>query len=87
MELVFTVNFWLIMGFSLLILEIFSGFFVALSFAIGSFVMALLLQLWPTLLNSWYEIIFLYSVISLLVTFSTWKIFKKNQETQADIND
>ena len=67
MEIIFTVKFWLIVGFCLSTLEVFSGFFIALSFGIAGFVMAGLLKIWPTLLTEWYEVVFTYSAISLFV--------------------
>ena len=84
----FTVEFWLILGLFLSILEVFTGFFIALSFGIAGFAMAGLLKIWPVLLTEWYEAVFAYSLISLLVVtaFSAWKRFGKNQ-LRKDIND
>ena len=87
MELIFTVKFWLIVGLGLSILEIFTGFFIALSFGIAGFAMAGLLKVWPTIFTEWYEIVFVYSLTSLLVASLAWKYFRKNQTAQQDIND
>jgi len=87
MELIFTVKFWLIVGFCLSILEVFSGFFIAMSFGIAGFAMAVLLKAWPSLFTEWYEILFVYSAISLLVASLACRTFRKNQTEKADVND
>ncbi|MDM8537560.1 hypothetical protein QUF70_12450 [Desulfobacterales bacterium HSG17] len=87
MELLFSVKLWIIIGLCLSIIEVFSGLFFALSFGIAGFIMAGLLKVWPTLLTEWYEVIFIYSVISLLVASLAWKKFIKTQAQQQDIND
>ncbi len=89
MELFFTVEFWLIIGLCLSILEVFTGLFIAFSFGIAGFTMAGLLKVWPTLLTEWYEVVFIYSVTGLLVTmaFLAWGKFRKNQLRNQDIND
>lgn len=87
MELIFTVEFWLIVGLCLSILEVFSGLFVALSFGVASFGMALLLKVWPTLLTEWYEVVFIHSTISLSVASLAWSKFRKTQASNQDIND
>lgn len=87
MALIFTVEFWLTVGFVLSILEVFSGFFIALSFGIAGFILAGLLKVSPALFTEWYEIAFIYSVISLLIVFLARKIFVKSQTIEHDVND
>jgi membrane protein implicated in regulation of membrane protease activity len=81
------VKFWLIVGLCLSIVEIFSGFFIALSFGVGAFLMAGLLAAWPNLLTEWYQVVFVYCAISLLVASLAWRKFKKNQLDTTDVND
>lgn len=87
MALIFTVEFWLTVGFVLSILEIFSGFFIALSFGIAGFILAVLLKVLPELFTEWYEIALIYSVISLLIVFLSRKIFIKSKAIKHDVND
>ncbi len=87
MELIFTVNFWIIIGLVLLILEVFSGLFFALSFGIAGFIMAGWLKIAPQSLTEWYEIIFIYSVVSLSIASLAWKKLRNNQNKISDIND
>ena len=87
MELIFTIEFWIIIGLILFILEIFSGSFIALSFGISGIIMAGLFKVLPTLLTEWYEVTFIYSVISLLIAFLARKIFLKSKIIKHDIND
>ncbi len=87
MELIFTAKFWLIVGLCLSILEVFSGFFFALSFGVASFAMVVLLKVWPTLLTEWYEVVFVYSTLSLSVASLASSKFRKTQAANQDIND
>ena len=87
MTFIFLVKFWLIVGLCLSILEVFSGLFIALSFGIAGFVMAGVLAVWPSFLTEWYEVVFTYSVISLIISSVAWKVFGKNLSTKHDIND
>lgn len=87
MALIFTVEFWLTVGFVLSILEIFSGFFIALSFGIAGFILAALLKVLPALFTEWYEIALIYSVISLLIVFLSRKISTKSKAIKHDVND
>lgn len=87
MELIFTVKFWLIVGFGLAILEVFTGFFIALSFGVAAFAMAGLFLVWPTLLTEWYEVLFVFGLISLIFTSISWRLFNNTQGSKQDIND
>ncbi len=87
MEILYSINFWLIVGFFLAILEIFSGLFIALCFSVASFLMAIVFWLWPNIGIEWYEIIFLHSFIGFSVASLTWLKLRRNQKELPDIND
>lgn len=87
MELLISLKFWIIVGLLLSIAEIFTGIFIALSLGIAAFIMVALLEFFPSLFSEWYEIIFVYSIFSIIVTSMFWYWKVKVKKLHKDIND
>ena len=81
----------LILGFSLMILEIFEGSLVFLIPAgIGALLIGLLYKLQENysieLFNNWSYALVYWALISLLISFLIQKFFKKKKSSEDDIN-
>lgn len=82
---------WLILAFSLMILEIFEGSLVFLIPAgIGALLIGLLYKLQENhsieLFNNWSYALVYWALISLLISFLIQKVFKKKKSNEDDIN-
>jgi len=93
--LIFSKEMWIILGFLLVITEIFVGGFIFLSFGIAAFLISGFLYIQfefndlPLILESWREIIIAYSVLILIVSVISRKFLpsKTNKEFKSDINE
>ena len=82
---------WLILAFSLMILEIFEGSLVFLiPSGIGALLIGLLYKLQENhsieLFNNWSYALVYWALISLLISFLIQKVFKKKKSNEDDIN-
>lgn len=82
-----SVNFWLVVGLVFASLEIVTGVFIALSFGISAFIMAGVFYFWPNIFDHWYEIAFVYSILSVGISSVFWYWRTKVKVPGKDIND
>ena len=93
--LIFLKKSWIILGFLLVICEIFVGGFILLSFGGAAFLMAMFLYTQsefydlPLILESWREVLIAYSILAVTVSVVARKFFpsKGNKEFSGDINE
>ena len=84
--MLFDPNFWIILGVLLCVLEIFTGLFVSLSFGLSAFIIYGFLKSMPKLIDSWYELLFSYGLVGLILSIIMWYFFG-NKDKSIDIND
>ena len=87
-KFIFTAKFWLALGATLGILEMFSGTFYALAFCVAALAMAGGISLWPGLLTQWYQVMLAYSVMALAMSLLVYRLNQQSLAGQRpDINE
>ena len=93
LDYLFDYKVWLIIGFLLIIVDVFVGTFYLLPIGIAGFLMALMLYLdyqhdvVVVELHSWREILIAFAAISLVSVLILRRIFGKTKDSTPDINE
>ncbi|MBG86995.1 MAG: hypothetical protein CMO80_08875 [Verrucomicrobiales bacterium] len=87
MEFLGTINFWMVIGFLLVIGEVFTGSYISLALSVAAFLMAGVILLFPGTFVGWKSVLLTYSLLSLVISIYPIMRLRRGVAVENDINE